>query len=92
MQGFNVVVSYEKDILSVTRTEDGEICIKPYFEVNYDFNKSLIKKYITSEGGYFFMEPYQDLQTFLHMLEHEESAQIENDNCYGELIYKYLTE
>lgn len=91
-QGFNVVVSYEKDILSVTEAEDGGICIKPYFEVRDDFNKLMIKKYITSEQGYFFMEPYQNLQTFLNMVEHEETVQIGTDNRCGNIIYECLAE
>lgn len=87
-QGFYVVVSYEKDILFVTETEDEKICIRPYFQVNDDFNKSMIKKYITSEQGYCFMEPYQDLQTFLNMVKNEEAVQIATDNGCGNLIYK----
>lgn len=91
-EGFYVVVSYEKDILSIMETKDGKICMKPYFEVNDDFNKSMIKKYIMAEGGYFFMEPYQNLQTFLNMVEHEENVYLEAGNHCGESIYKHLAE
>lgn len=91
-QGLYVVVSDEAAVLSVMVDKDGEVCIKPCFGGSDDFNKIMIKKYLIAEQGYFYMEPYQDLRTFLNMIEHEEDVNIVAGSHCGELIYKNLAE
>ena len=89
VNGINVMLSGENNILNFQYSNNNYL-IRPYFELNKEFNDFMIKTYMIDEQGYYFFEPYLDLEGFLKMVKNDDNLTVDRNTNFGEKIFRNL--